>query len=230
MTRKIVGAVAAGVIAFGLAGAAYAGPFVTATQTQSFHFGTLSGLTLLSFDGFDSNLGTLESVHISLSADITVNDTAAVVPNGSGNQSVGVPTPLTASSFSQLVGPGSLFVSTGVVTTPGFVGTVIDDNVVHVVGTVTSTVNGSTVLNSPPTDLSAYIGGTGSVALVLTQFGTQGGSVSDFVLTGNTGTADVLVSLFYDYSTTTTNMPEPTTLVILGLGLAGLGIARRRRV
>jgi hypothetical protein len=165
-----------------------------------------------------------------MSIDETLNDTAAVFPPGAGDQSVGTPTPLTATATTSLTGPASLLL-TDTLTTPGFVGTVLDNFTVQVVGT--NSVTGhttSTTLFAPPSDLSAYIGGTSSVSLNLSSSGTQGGSVTAAVLSGNNGNADVTVSLYYSYDAPPSGTPEPATMTLFGSALVGVGILGRKRL
>ncbi len=205
---------------------AVAGPFLTPEQVKTATFSQLNGTQTLLFDGFDIAGAILQSVHITFTADTVLNNVARVVPFGAGNQSVGNPTALTASAFLSVTGSAGLS-ATANVSTPGFVGTVIDNNTTQVVGTVSQTLSGSSDLFSPPTNLSAYIGGTNAVSLLLSSFGTQGGSVPDEVLTGNNGSAFFTVKLQYDYDVVGT--PEPASVAVLGLGMLALGAYRRRR-
>ena len=209
------------------AGPALAGTMTTAVQTDTHHFSALNGSASVLFDGFDSNLGTLTAIFLTLSEVATLNDTALVSPSGSGSQVVGNPTPLTASASLSVTGPNSLATSVSL-TTPGFAGMVADTGSRIVVGSVIAgSANSSASLTSPPTNLASYIGGVNAVTFSLLENGTQGGSVPDTVFTGNDGNADVTVTLQYQY--TVADVPEPASMLTIVAGLLGLGVVRLRR-
>jgi hypothetical protein len=221
------GAVLAGLLGTTVSASA---TLLTSLQTDTFHFSNLNSSTSLLFDGFDSSLGTLTSVHMTLSETATVNDTALVFPTGSGSQSIGSPTPLFASATVTVTGAAGLTANASVAT-PGFTGTVLDDSINHIIGSVTGTGTGFSDLASPPTSLTGYVGGASSVSLLVGELGSQGGSVPSTVLTGNNGSADVIVTLQYDYTVAAPDTPvsEPASLMLLGASLLGLTVVRGRR-
>jgi hypothetical protein len=208
---------------------ASATPSLTAIQTDSFVFGgapdfEISGSTNLLFNGFDATLGTLVGVNLTLSLSGTLNDD---VDNTTSAMAVGTPTPLTATATTTVTGASGLTTGNSI-TTPAFTGSVNPGNTTVGTQTITSLLS-SASLSSPPSDLSSYIGGTNSVSIAVLENGFQGGSVGSGVFTGNDGTANVTVTMDYAYTPAVVNTPEPATMSLVGTGMIGLGILRRRR-
>ena len=216
-------ATAAAIGAFAAATPAQA--LLTAVQSQPFSFVNFSGSSNLAFNGFNAGLGTLQEVIITFSAAATINNTAAVVPSGTGNQAVGVPTPLSAIGTLTMFNFGlGIFAAAGL-STPNFVGTVFDNNTVQIVGTASNPTLSAG--NSITTGLGSFIGGVSLYSITMNGQATQTGSVGGNVLAGTTGLADGNLSLQYRYDLVTT--PEPASMALLGAGMLALGVARRRR-
>lgn len=215
---------------FGITTEASATPSYTPTETASVTFGgeandySMSGSTVLTVNGFNSSLGNLVGVYLTLSLSGTLNNVASITSTPYIAQSVGSPTALTASATTYVSAPLGLNLNTSF-STPGFVGTVTTGSL-NIVGT--NTVTDQTVNNSLTSDLAAYIGGTNAISIDVLEDGTQGGSVPGNVLTGNTGTADIVLTVDYAYTNAVTT-PEPASMSLMGLGMVGLGVLRRRR-
>jgi len=195
----------------------------TPVQTQSFSFADLtSAAQALSFNGFDSTLGTLNSVTLSWTLNQTLNN--VLINITAGPLAVGSPNPASATATTTFTGTGVAATLTGIstLTTPGYVGLVPGGVVPTTVGTASNpTLVGTTTVS---TGLTGYLGGLNLFTVSVASFGNQGGSVPANVFTGNTGTMNGTATLFYSYST----VPVPGTLVLLGLGFIGLVSMRRQ--
>ncbi|BCG65413.1 MAG: hypothetical protein methR_P3246 [Methyloprofundus sp.] len=226
----------------------------TTTQTQDFTFSTLSESTILTFDGFDSTLGTLNGVHFEWTTDKTL--ISQVLNLGGTTQSIGTPTPVTATSTTNFAGQGIAvdLSDSNDLTTPGYVGsiapssfTIVNGTIIptpFTIGSVSESSSGSICLSnhadvscgSGLDDLQAYVtNALLSFDMSVSNTSSIFGSVNGIFITNN-GTVDGSVSIYYDYSATTpqsgNGVPEPATTSLMGLGLSLLtmqGLIRRRR-
>jgi hypothetical protein len=203
------------------------GAIFTGPQVQSFSLNDLNSSANLNFNGFDSSLGTLTGVQVTL----TINETlTSQVFNSTGvTQAIGNPTGLSATATTTTTGPAGLSLIT-TLTTGSFTGNVSPGLTNLNTASLTNQIS-QMLLNSPPTDLSSYIGRANSVAITVGSQGTQGGSVPSGVFSGNTGTANGTVAIAYSYISQIEPpvVPEPASMAIWSLGALGCAIAGYRR-
>jgi hypothetical protein len=79
----------------------------------------------------------------------------------------------------------------------------------------------------PLADLSEYEGGGSDSFSVVSAGGTYGGSASPGVFFSGNATASGVTTITYTYSVVSAT-PEPTTMVLFGSALVGLGLLRKR--
>jgi hypothetical protein len=207
---------------------ALSGPLTTTAQIYTFNFNGNAN-TSFSFTGFDTALGTLNSVHFEWTLNKSINNT--VFNLNPTAQAVGNPLALTAFSDSTFQGTGiaSALTATHTLTTPSFSGNVV--NGLSTVGSASApTLSGAVCLSNDgscgigSSNLSAYIGGANLFNINFLNDTNQSGSVPSLVFTGNNSTTAGTASIFYDYTAATPpSVPEPTTLGLTGLAFALLG-------
>ncbi|MBU2925697.1 PEP-CTERM sorting domain-containing protein [Colwellia sp. 1_MG-2023] len=184
---------------------------------------------VLTVSQFDASLGNLDTINISFSAsmlsDITLNNNDNLAQTTRG--SVGIET------IGTFLGLGSLTINLSADT--GFValgadGALDGSDIFTAFGlTGTDTINAT--IDSSNTDFLSFIG-TGNVSTSgLTAFGNFGGTGGSNTVISVDTVAGASLNVTYNYTETTNPTPvsEPTSLAILGLGLAGIALRRKKK-
>lgn len=194
---------------------AMAGPILTGVQIQTFSFNTLNGATALNFNGFNSNLGTLNSVHLTWSLSETIG--ATIINLSSTPKSA----TLNATTTTTVTGTGisALLTSNHSLNTSLFNGTVAGgQESFYIPGygfvtvpsetpiSVQTSHSGAACLSndnscgSGSTNLSGFIGGANLFSIAVANSVSLSNLSSPLAITNNTVLASGNVSLVYDYT------------------------------